>query len=110
MQQKTVTYLSTLLFIVALGIAYYTGLSQRTVEVYSCTYSYEVQGMLDYADRRYYARGIECLPGTDNTTCIGRTGYDGNKMATERDIQAYERSADGSFYDGFSFRNISITK
>jgi len=109
LQQKTVTWVSTLVFIVALFLAYFLGVSQRTVEVYSCVYSYETKGALDYADKRYYARGIECNPGSQNVSCQGVLGYDGSKAATERDVEAYERSADGNFYDGFEFRNLSFT-
>jgi hypothetical protein len=105
LEQKTVTYLSTLLFIVALFIAYFLGVSQRTVEVYTCVTSYETKGLLDYADKRYFFRGIECNLGSANITCSGDIVFDGSKAATEADINNYERSGDGDFYDGFTFYN-----
>lgn len=105
MEQKTVTYLSTLLFIVALFIAYFLGVSQRTVEVYTCVTSYETKGLLDYADKRYMFRGIECNPGSANLSCTGDIVFDGSKAATEADIMAYANSGNGDFYDGFTFYN-----
>lgn len=113
MGSRAVSFASTLLFIAAIGAALYTGLSLRTVQVYSCTYSYETTGVLDYADKRYYTRGIECINRSQASSCDYGTNpvaqYQGSKIATEGDIERYERSADGNFYDGFEFRNVSFS-
>lgn len=113
MGSKAVSFASTLLFVAAIGAAIYTGLNLRTVEVYSCTYSYETTGLLDYADKRYYARGIECINRSEATQCSQGVDpvlqYQGSKVATEGDIERYERSADGNFYDGFEFRTVNFS-
>lgn len=104
MNKNTVTFISTLVFIIAIAAAYKLGLDQRSVELYSCVYTYEKQG--DYANARYYNRGIDCAKGSQNVSCLGELSYTGNYLATEKDVYKAVNSQNGVFYDGIT---INIT-